>query len=141
MADLYHRYAEVFRDDPEVREFWARMAREEESHESSAALVRRVADGQDLPAEIGVSESELQEIISQAHAHIAGDPPDLDAAVRFALRLELAASEYFLTTALANVSPEIAKLVEATSKADAEHARTLVGFAHSRDIDVRLARD
>ena len=133
---LYRRYAEIFRDEPDVAELFGVLATEEERHV-------RILDGMDRRVEIkGQVESPLPMIKSQRdlieladrYQKEAAGPVSVRDALRNAFRLENSLPEKSLKKIRSLVDGGLAETFQRMTDETIEHARRVREFARSKDI-------
>lgn len=138
LADLYSWYSDVLVSDAEAVYVFARMARDEAGHARLVDYQRRIIlKGPALEVDVDLDTGAIQALREDVRKlREAPQAPTVDEAVRQALRLEMAAVEALYRKALKDVSPEIARLVEALDREDSLHVERLVAMARHRGIPI-----
>ena len=138
MARLYELLAESHATDTEAARLFLRLAIDEHSHARQVALQRRlVLQLPQPPADIPLYQAETlrlhQEVVTAACA--AGKIP-LEKAVILAIYFEASAAEHHIGVPLADVDPEISRVVSALGRGDNDHLERLRSFAAGRGISI-----
>ena len=132
---LYDWFSQVFADDEEANALFARLGQEEARHRDlvrfQRQLTRRGGSGQSLDEDVEDLPVVLRTITS---FRVQNPFPTLREAVQFAMGLEDSPAESKYRTAIAQTSPNMAKLISSLNKGDDRHAEALFGFAKQRGL-------
>ncbi|HEY3347206.1 MAG TPA: hypothetical protein VGK71_06250 [Nitrospirota bacterium] len=134
LCDLYKKYGETFRNkDKEAANIFFGLSNEEFNH-SDIIEYMRVAFTNDPVnfKELDVNLTEVERALEEVrNALLLEKPVGLEAAVRFALDLELRLSEQYNIFAVAESNPKYQKFVQISLETQ-EHFKKLHAFAWSR---------
>lgn len=127
IAELYHYYAEIFSDTPDISKLWKKTALEEENHAHQFTLainLRRHGVVQAVNTDLFTAETILNKL-KEIHAKVKKNSPAITDALRSAIMLEAKLEEYHMA-ALAHFQDEsYRKLFEAMMKNDQGHIVSL----------------
>lgn len=115
VARIYYRFSHLFLDNPELRDFWWEMAREEEQHACILTACRAViANYEDEAIDPMVSYDKAQELELRLRAYLARGTPFLtvDEAFRIALEIENSEIDVIYGKLLQLGGPQIGKTME-----------------------------
>jgi hypothetical protein len=134
MSTVYERLSDRFAADKEASTLFARLAFEEKGHRSQVEYVGRLI--RPIRTTLGplqIDEERLAlEIRAVERITEMADQVELSAAVVQLVQIERGAGEEAWFTALANTSPEIAKVVHGLEAGSLRHREMLQDFAQRR---------
>ncbi len=136
LGELYSWLADVHAADLSAAAMFRRLALDEKSHAAQVEYQRRLA--RQNPRLFGQVELDLAEIyrVLDRILKIRADltPPVVDDAVRIALELESSAADYHFRNVVAQLDPNMARLLGSLGRADRQHYETLLQFAQGRGL-------
>ena len=136
LGELYSWFAQVHAIDLEFAAVFNRLAMEEKSHAAQLDYHRRLArqnpklfDRVDLDLAVVLAALERVEQVRSEPA-----PPTIAAAVGLALELESGAADYHFRNALAQLNPEVSRLLGSLGRGDQVHYQRLLELAQRRGL-------
>ncbi|QSV46629.1 ferritin family protein [Geobacter benzoatilyticus] len=127
MAGLYHYYAEIFSDTPDMSKLWEKTAREEENHANQFALainLRRQGVVQAVNTDLFTAETILNKLKS-IYATVKQTRPAIADALRSAIKIEEKLAAYHMSSLALFQDESYRKLFEAMMKNDQGHIVSL----------------
>jgi rubrerythrin len=115
VSKIYYRFSHLFLTQPELRDFWWQMAREEEQHASILSTCRDViANYEDERLDPDVSATKAEELKDwlQAFLHRGTASLEVDEAFRIALEIESSEIDAIYGKLLQLGGPQIGKTLE-----------------------------
>ena len=115
VSKIYFRFSHLFHQDPELRDFWWEMAREEEQHACILFACKAViASFDDEKLDPAISREKVGELESRVLTFLARGTPFLttEEAFRIALGIESSEIEAIYSKLLQLGGPHIAKTME-----------------------------
>ena len=135
-GELYAWIAETRVADQEVAAVFHRLALDERSHAGQVEYQRRLA--RQNPNHFAQVELDLAEVFAGLdvvhQARQAGQAMTVAKAVRLALELESSAADYHFRKAIAQLNPDVARLMDSLGRADREHVERLLELAQRRGL-------
>jgi rubrerythrin len=115
---------------------FGRLALDERSHAGQVEYQRRLArQNPNHFARVDLDLAEIESTLAAVtRARQTEEPIDVAGAVRLALELESSAADYHFRTALAQVNPDVARLLEKLGRADRAHVERLLDLAQRRGL-------
>ncbi len=118
VSKIYYRFSHLFLDQPELRDFWWEMARDEEQHASILFACKALIDNYDdesLDPEI--SRAKADELKDKLLTYLSHGTPDLrvEDAFRIALQIESSEIDAIYSKLLQLGGPHIAKTMAASA--------------------------
>ena len=136
LGELYAWLAGVHAADAEVASAFRRLALDERSHAAQVEYQRRlVRQNPRLFNEVALDLAEVfagLDRIEKIRANL--EPPGADEAIRIALELESSAADYHYRNAIAQLDPDMARLLGSLGRADRQHYETLLELAQDRGL-------
>ena len=94
VSKIYFRFSHLFLDNPELRDFWWEMAREEEQHACILMACKALIENYDDEAlDPTVSREKAQEVETNLLSYLARGTPSLTKEEAFRIALEMESSE------------------------------------------------
>jgi rubrerythrin len=149
VAELYRGYAEMFKDDHDASAVFSAMSEEELVHQEIVKHVRLLiaSNPSSFPSSFSDTEEDINVVFNALkkikQAQRSEKPVSVEEAIRFALMIEVMATEWYDIKAVAETEPKYAKFLRIFLESQG-HLKKLVDFAESRgwtcDIDVESVR-
>lgn len=127
IAELYHYYADIFSDTPDISKLWEKTAREEENHAHQFALaitLRRQGVVQAVNTDLYTAETILNKLKS-IYTTVKQNRPTIADALRSAIKLEEKLAEYHMSSLAHFQDESYQKLFDAMMKNDQGHIVSL----------------
>ncbi len=123
IAALYHYYADIFKDAPDISQLWEKTAREEENHANQFTLAitlyrQRVV--QAVKTDLHTAETILNKLKS-IYETVKQSRPTIADALRSAIKLEEKLEEYHMSSLAHFQDESYKKLFDAMMKNDQGH--------------------
>jgi hypothetical protein len=115
VAKIYFRFSHLFLSQPELRDFWWEMAREEEQHACILHACRAVIENyEDEKLDPDVSREKALDLTTRLNSLLAHGTPSLhiERAFRIALEIETSEIDAIYSKLLQLGGPNIAKTME-----------------------------
>ena len=94
VAKIYYRFSHLFLDRPELRDFWWKMAREEEQHATILAACREmIVNYEEESLDPMISGNNAEKLAGRLHGFLAQGTPALDVEEAFKIALDVESSE------------------------------------------------
>ena len=94
VSRIYYRFSHLFLNEPELRDFWWEMAREEEQHASILAACREmIANYQEESIDPMLSSAKADELASRLNSFLRRGTPSLAVEEAFKIALDIENSE------------------------------------------------
>ena len=94
VAKIYYRFSHLFLDRPELRDFWWKMAREEEQHATILAACREmIANYDEESLDPMISGNNAEKLAGRLRAFLAQGTPALGVEEAFKIALDVESSE------------------------------------------------
>jgi len=94
VAKIYFRFSHLFLSQPELRDFWWEMAKEEEQHACILHACRAVIENyEDEKLDPTISRENARSLAARLNSMLAQGTPSLDAERAFQIALEIESSE------------------------------------------------
>ncbi len=94
VAKIYYRFSHLFLDRPELRDFWWKMAREEEQHANILAACREmIANYEEESLDPMISGSNADKLAGRLQSFLAQGTPALGVEQAFKIALDIETSE------------------------------------------------
>ncbi len=127
IAELYHYYADIFSDTPDISKLWEKTAREEENHANQFTLaitIYRQGIIQSVNTDLHFAENILDKLKS-IYSTVKQSSPTIADALRSAIKLEERLAEYHMSSLAHFQDESYRKLFEAMMKNDQNHIVSL----------------
>lgn len=129
VAELYHLFAELYSDIPELTALWNKTAEEEENHMRQFELAARIARSAALshtidPALVGQALDMVTRVIDK----VRQTPPGWQAALRLAIDLEDKLGRFHMDSAAVYVDDSINSLFKSMMTCDEQHVQALRSY-------------
>jgi rubrerythrin len=136
LGELYAWFAEAHAADAEAAAMFRRLAADERSHASQVEYQRRLV--RQNPRLFGHVELDLVDLMQTldrvAKIRASLTPPEVDDAIRIALELECSAADCHFRNVVAQLDPNMARLLGSLGRADRQHYETLLELAQQRGL-------
>ncbi len=130
LGKSYERFAELFRDDEKVSEFFKKLSQDEQAHLDLVKYQERVV--RKTPGEFAGVEIDLPAVDETLRKidEFRKTTPTVRDAIRFALDMETEVSEHYTGSIMEQSNPSFAQMVKglAATQKD-EHYQQLLEFA------------
>jgi rubrerythrin len=94
VAKIYYRFSHLFLDRPELRDFWWKMAREEEQHANILAACREmIANYEEESLDPMISGNNSEKLAGRLQGLLAQGTPELGVEEAFKIALDIESSE------------------------------------------------
>jgi hypothetical protein len=94
VSKIYYRFSHLFLNQPELRDFWWEMAREEEQHASILAACREmIVNYEEESLDPMISSDKADELAGRLHAFLDRGTPSLGVEEAFKIALDIESSE------------------------------------------------
>ena len=94
VAKIYYRFSHLFLDRPELRDFWWKMAREEEQHANILAACREmIVNYEEESLDPMISGNNADKLAGRLQAFLAQGTPALSVEEAFKIALDVESSE------------------------------------------------
>ena len=93
VAKIYFRFSHLFLHQPELRDFWWQMAKEEEQHGSILSACKAIIKNYDETLDPSISAQKAQELEGRLLSFLAQGTPSLGVEEAFRIALEIESSE------------------------------------------------
>jgi rubrerythrin len=126
-AELYHYFAELFKDDRDVFLLWLKTAMEEENHARLFALVAKLRRSNIVETiRIDLIDAEVALIyVRSLIEKMKENPPSLEEALRLSIDLEEKLDGFMMGNVLGFADPSYEKSFLAITNADNRHVESL----------------
>jgi hypothetical protein len=115
VSKIYFRFSHLFLDQPELRDFWWQMAKEEEQHGSILSACKALIENyDDETLDPSISDDKAQELEDRLLSFLAQGIPSLavEEAFRIALEIESSEIDAIYSKLLQLGGPQIGKTME-----------------------------
>lgn len=115
VSKIYYRFSHLFLTQPELRDFWWEMAREEEQHASILTACKElITNIQDESLDPMVSSGKADELSGRLHSFLSRGTPSLGVEEAFKIALDIESSEIdvIYSKLLQLGGPQIGKTME-----------------------------
>lgn len=115
VARVYFRFSHLFIDQPELRDFWWEMAKQEEQHAAILMACKAVIENYpDEPLDPSISREMADQLSSRLKAHLARGTPAItvDEAFKIALEIEGSEIDAIYSKLIHLGGPKVAKTME-----------------------------
>ena len=114
VAKIYFRFSHLFLDNPDVRDFWWEMAREEEQHACILFACRALIENYDEAFDPTISREKAEELEMRLLSFLGHGTPSLtvDESFRIALDIESSEIDAIYSKLVQLGGPHIAKTME-----------------------------
>ena len=136
LEDLYAWFSEVFADDADAAELFARLSREERSHKVLVDhQINLAANHSGTEVDVHVDGEALNKLLADVRRlREQQPPPSLSEAVSSAVMMEFVADEAYLGRVVRTSSKSIEQMIDRLVDAGQEHHGRLQGFAKQRGM-------
>ena len=136
LGELYDWIAGTLAEDREIATVFHRLALDERSHAAQVEYQRRLArQNPNAFAQVDLDLAEVFAALDVVHqARQAGEALTAAKAVRLALELESGAADFHYRKSLAQLDPEVARLMGSLGRADRLHVEQLLDLAQRRGL-------
>jgi len=94
VSKIYYRFSHLFLNEPELRDFWWEMAREEDQHASILAACREIiANYQEDSLDPMINSGKADELAGRLHSFLNRGTPSLGVEEAFKIALDIESSE------------------------------------------------
>jgi hypothetical protein len=141
VSKIYYRFSHLFMADPELRDFWWEMAREEEQHACILQACRAVIENyEDDKLDPRINRAKADELGAWLLAYLERGTPSLgiEEAFRIALEIEGSEIEAIYSQLLQLGGPQIAKTMENLGVPASAQRLKLKGFLRRFCSDPQL---
>ena len=114
VAKIYYRFSHLFLEQPELRDFWWEMAREEEQHACILMACKALIENYDETLDPTISGEKAEELQARLLSFLGQGTPSLGVENAFRIALEIESSEIdaIYSKLLQLGGPHIAKTME-----------------------------
>ncbi len=146
VSKVYFRFSHLFLNQPELRDFWWQMARDEEQHACILLACKAIIENfQHEAVDPGIGREKADELEKQINSYLNRGTPTitLDEAFKIALVIESSELDAIYSKLLNSCGPEIAKTMEHVGVPASVQRRKLswAALRFSRDPEVRAAAE
>lgn len=129
VAELYHYFAELYADMPELAALWRKTASEEENHMLQFRLAYRLESIVSLQPLVEVAAVRTTvEKVTELIAKVRSTPPDWQGALRLAIDMEDKLVSLHATTAMSFAEASMNALFTSMMAHDQQHVQALRRF-------------
>jgi hypothetical protein len=115
VSRVYFRFSHLFLNQPELRDFWWQMAKEEEEHASILLACKTLVDSHESEkVDPGIAQGKADRLEEQMSAYLSRGTVDItvDEAFRIALEIEGSELDAMYSRLVRSCGPEISKTME-----------------------------
>lgn len=136
IGELYHCFAEVYKDDAEAAALFARLARDESKHCSIIDFeIRLIIKDHKMPEGTNVDREKIEREQKKVGDLLKCHGLALAEAIQASFSLEQTAAESYYRTAVVREFPDLMGLIKRLGAGDKSHYDSLVRFAKARGFD------
>jgi|GEM_PF-721723 len=134
MAELYTRYSDRLKEDPEATAFFAGLSQDEKSHQQVVQYqVRLIKRNPKMFSLVNIDMDGVEQALREITLLIKGPGPDsLEKMVRLALEFESSSTQSFYRTAMTLSNPEVGRFLQNMGLDSANHLKSVQEFAEKR---------
>jgi len=134
-AQLYRYFAKLYEDNQAVSQIWKKTAEEEDEHAAQFRLASRLHGSgmQVLKTDYNKVKTVLNKM-QTVYEGVKASPPQLNEALRFAISLERALSEYHISALVTFHDKELARLFTSMKQNDENHIERFEQVVHAFSV-------
>lgn len=129
VAQLYHLFAELYSDIPELTALWIKTAEEEENHMRQFELAGRLARSAALSHSIDpVVVGQALDMVTRVIDKVRQTPPSWQGSLKLAIDLEDKLGRFHMDSAAVYVDDSINNLFKSMMTCDEQHVQLLRNY-------------
>ena len=144
VSKVYFRFSHLFLDEPELRDFWWQMAKDEEQHASVLMACKALVESHDVETlDPGIGEGKAEELRARMESYLGKGTRSISVDEAFKIALEIEGSELdaIYSMLLNSCGPDVAKNMEHISVPASVQRRKLSAavLRFAKDPEVKAA--